>query len=387
MANYNKYKSNKDGKWYWEFKEYLGKDEESGKDIKVSRRRGKNGKPFSRKREAENEVVRLKLEFKENQNKKKELKDNITFEGMYKKWLKNRYNMTVKSSTLAKTERFFKSYILQEFGNISISKITIIQCDNAIQKWANSGLTEYKKIINYASRVFEYAVYTGYAHRNPIKSCYIPPQTAAQPNVKFIDKEDLLEFLEASKGYGEGTKWYTLFRTIAYTGCRKGEVLALEWSDIDWSHKEIAINKTLSKVDHADKPNEVVLNSSTKNGRSRVVSIDDGTLEVLKKFHEEQNGNSQIVFEAEKSDKYTHPDLINTAMDRIVSRTKISDKITPHMLRHTHASLLFEAGLSIKDVQHRLGHKDATTTINIYTHVSLDRKREAVDVFSKLLKE
>lgn len=60
-------------------------------------------------------------------------------------------------------------------------------------------------------------------------------------------------------------------------------------------------------------------------------------------------------------------------------------EITVHGFRHTHASLLFEAGASIKDVQARLGHKDIQTTMNIYTHVTNSAKEKTADMFQKYM--
>lgn len=61
-------------------------------------------------------------------------------------------------------------------------------------------------------------------------------------------------------------------------------------------------------------------------------------------------------------------------------------KITPHGFRHTHASLLFEAGASMKQVQSRLGHSNIKTTMNVYTHVTKEGKEETADIFGDYMK-
>lgn len=385
MANYYKYKRSGYNGYLWEFKAYLGKDSITGKDVRISRRRDSNNNPFETKREAMDEVSRLKAEFNQKGKKKKEKeKEGYSFEEVYYEWLNGQYAGTVRESTLSRTKGFFNKYILPELGHKKVDKLTVRDCDMVVQNWADDGdLSEYKRLVHYVIRVLDYSIYIGYSDENPMQKIRIPDRTTATKptKVEYLNRDELTEFLDECKRYGSGNKWYTYFRLLSYTGCRKSEALALNWDDINWEDKEISFSKTLSKVSGSD----VRVSDSTKNGKSRIVPIDDKTLSTLKEH--KQNISSMMVFPADKDNsKYTHPDLPNTVMTRILERIPTVDKnVTPHNLRHTHASLLFEAGLAIKDVQNRLGHSSADITMDIYTHVSSDRERLAIDVFDKYM--
>jgi site-specific recombinase XerD len=85
-----------------------------------------------------------------------------------------------------------------------------------------------------------------------------------------------------------------------------------------------------------------------------------------------------------------HPQLrkvVETRLKRLLKKAWITKNITPHSFRHTHASLMFEAGANIKEVMEQLGHTDTKTTMTIYTHVTQSMKEKASHQFSKLMKD
>lgn len=377
LAKYVRYRDSKDGKQYWELKGFLGVDHLTGRDVKVSRRLDGDGGKLKTKKDAQDEFARLRMEFKEDKTKTEKKITSITFYEVYNEWLEERYKDSVRSSTLSKTMGWFDKYILKELGSLRLDKITIDVCDKAINEWTKGDLEDFKQLTQLATRVLDFAVHKRYMKDNPMSKSYIPTLRKSEPKREYLTKDELLVFLEQTKKYGDGVRWYALFRLIAYTGARKGEVLALKWNDLDEVNKTIRFNKTLAKT-----PNGVEVSDSTKTGKSRTVSIDEETIQVLKEY---RNSKSKMMFPAEKSNKYMHPDLVTTAMRRIIKKTNVNQSVTPHSLRHTHASLLFEAGLSIKDVQYRLGHSDSEITMQIYTHVSSARSRSAVDMFTEFL--
>lgn len=79
------------------------------------------------------------------------------------------------------------------------------------------------------------------------------------------------------------------------------------------------------------------------------------------------------------------PQVVNDWLDWIYKKTPMEPQITPHGFRHTHCSLLFESGASIKEVQERLGHKDIKTTMNIYAHVTPQSVKKTGDRFAKFM--
>ena len=132
------------------------------------------------------------------------------------------------------------------------------------------------------------------------------------------------------------------------------------------------------------------LTSKTATSR-RSISIDDTTLQLLKKL---RSGRSEPVINlATQADHliFTRIDRTpirlaypNDKLDEIITNHKLHS-ITVHGLRHTHASLLFEAGASIKEVQERLGHSDIKMTMNIYTHVTKTVKEKTAARFESFM--
>ncbi len=122
--------------------------------------------------------------------------------------------------------------------------------------------------------------------------------------------------------------------------------------------------------------------------------MDNQTLEILKTWKKNQKQDylvlgyntlqkDQLVFSNEKNE-FLQPTKTRKWILQAQKKYHLK-QITTHGLRHTHCSLLFEAGASIKEVQDRLGHSDIKTTMNIYTHVTQKAKEEAIQKFESYL--
>ena len=131
------------------------------------------------------------------------------------------------------------------------------------------------------------------------------------------------------------------------------------------------------------------------SGSVRIIGIDEMLINMLKKHRIRQNEiklknriiyqNHGFIFAREDG----HPQLrklVETRLKRLLKKAGITKHITPHSFRHTHASLMFEAGAQIKEVMEQLGHIDTKTTMIIYTHVTQSMKENTSQQFSKLMK-
>ncbi|QGQ44027.1 site-specific integrase [Metabacillus sediminilitoris] len=186
-------------------------------------------------------------------------------------------------------------------------------------------------------------------------------------------KEEIKNFLFITKNE-LSLRDHVIFQLLIYTGARKGELLAISWEDIDFEARSLKLWKTLFQTD-----GKHLLQTPKTRDSKRLISLDTQSLSLLKKWRiiqmEEnlafgsRNANNNIIF--------TRPDgtplrlaYLNEKLNILIKRHNLHP-ITIHGLRHTHASLLFEAGANIKEVQERLGHSDIQMTMNDYTHVTV----------------
>lgn len=369
----------KDGTKLYQLQAYLGTDESTGKRIRVFRR------GFETEREAQLEFARLLLERSKGGEQKQQ---KIRFEQVYLEWL-DQYRVTVKESTLRKTKEYFKLHILPAIGNKFIDKITLHDIQKAVNEWALIH-SKVSIIKNYVSSVFKYALPLGYVEKNPCELVKIPKKTKVESDKanNFYSLEELQAFLHAI-GQEPSTRWHTFYHLLAFTGMRRGEALALTWDHIDFKNKVIRIRQTVA----LGLENKLIILPPKNHTSNRDISIDDSTVAILKKWRKEQirdwgglgfrtMSKEQLVFSNMKDNDLICQSEPGHVLDRVCKKHKLR-RITPHGFRHTHCSLLFEAGASIKEVQDRLGHSDIQTTMNIYAHVSQKKKDETATRFAE----
>ena len=196
-----------------------------------------------------------------------------------------------------------------------------------------------------------------------------------------MDKNQLKNFLKLAEER-EDIQYYSIFQTLAYTGLRKSELAALTWDDVSFKDASLSVNKNVAIVS-----GKQYISTTKTTSSDRVISLDTNTLSILKKWKLEQrklllsrgirikNNTEQLIFSSDKNEIMPAKIL----WDKLKKYKEFN--ITPHGFRHTHASLLFEAGASVKEVQERLGHSDIKTTLNIYTHVTKDAEKGVAEKF------
>ena len=379
MANkITKYKK-KDGKTYYKIQAYLGMNAETGKEINVTRQ------GFASKKDAEMAISRLKVEFEERGYQKATYN---TFQELYELWFDSAYKNTVKESTYVKTIELFENHILPAFGSRKLDKISVTYCQATVNKWCE-GFTNFRVMKNYAARVLDYAITLGLLRDNPMKKITMPKRKLLIDEEKgenFYTKEELQQFLSCVKSDGLN-RWYTLFRLLAFSGMRKGEALGLEWKDIDFKSSKVTISKTLARGEN----NTLIIQTPKTRSGMRTIALDENTLAILKEWRREQAKDflklgintmkpSQPIFTTYQNE-YIQLVTVTNRMKRIIQKHDLK-VITTHGLRHTHCSLLFEAGVSIQEVKERLGHSDIQTTMNIYAHVTEKAREESAEKFA-----
>ena len=357
----------KNGEKAYMFKLYLGIDQDTKKPIRTTRR------GFRTQREARLAIADLEL----NGLSKPESEPQMihTYEQIYNLWYEE-YKTTVKASTLLKTERVFKNHILPAFGNKPIQDIKPMDAQNQMNIW-HKKLVRASMVMNYAGLVFDYAIRMQLINMNPTKVIKKPVRKESvreDKDMNFYDKDELKKFMAALEN-NNNFRAFVYFRLLAFTGMRKGESLALKWSDIDLEKQTLYINKAVSRS-----ATGLYIQTPKTPSSIRRISIDDKTVSILQEY--KKKSPDGLVFQSEDGG------ILSPAKPRkwyLTAMKNLPDdfkQISIHGFRHTHASLLFEAGASIKDVQSRLGHSDIQTTMDVYTHVSKTAKEQLANRFN-----
>lgn len=350
----------KNGETAYGFRIYLGK--EDGKD-KYIKRRG-----FPTKAKARAVILQLQEKLENDEHTKKE----ITVEEVTKKWL-DEYADTVQESTYIKTASNVRNHILTDLGSQKIASLTPLQLQEQVNVWCKK-LVYGRKLKGLLNNICKYAIRHGYMTSNPVDSIITLTKKQTEYKEDFYNKEELKLFLKLVDETNNLQK-KVLFRLLAFTGARKGEVLALKWAD--WTDKTLNINKAITRGFEGEYVGPTKTRSSI-----RLISLDQKTIDLLTEWKKCNHGTNYI-FENDLGNPIPST-LPRKWLLQIVEGTEVRP-IKIHGFRHTHASLCFEAGMTLKQVQHRLGHSDLKTTMNVYTHITKQAKDDIGEKFANYI--
>ena len=374
----------------WAYRAYAGKDPVTGKDKQVS----KSG--FLTKKDAQLAAALFERQFHSGEYIER---SKITFEAICNDWLKHYLSQGAKESS-HRARRIALTHIINEFGQVPIQKIMKKEYQDTIDNLANKFSTNYVSSIHTsANMVFEYAHENKLIKEVPSKGIKLPKKKKTVSDLeqgediigKFLEKEELEEFLTVAKNEGLEGDLLT-FTMLAYTGMRIGEMIALKWSDIDFENYTLRIYKTYYNPTN-NKTKYQLLTPKTESS-IRTITIDPILIDLLQLHRHEQDHTKEangpfyhdngFIFATNEGYPKTIKH-ISIRMQRLLKKTSIEKHVTPHSFRHTHTSLLIEAGVHIKEIQERLGHSDINTTMDIYAHMTKNIKKEASTKFSNLM--
>lgn len=280
----------------------------------------------------------------------------IKIENWIKKDIELNHNH-LRENSLRSIEASFK-YFVEFFGNIFLDEITkerVIEFRSYLFSKINN-LVYWRTLRASLNRAVEY----GYLELNHFNSVKAPKQQKSKPkNIPFDDLVKIFPFVNSV------LKELILFTYL--TGLRLSEAVYLVWNDIDLQQKVIIIGSE---------------SFQTKTKNTRTIPLSNEAFNILQNRVPKILNVNQKNYVFVKSDNKTFTkDYVSKAFKKAVRKAGLSELYTFHGLRHSFASNLVNKGVSLYQVQKLLGHTNISTT-QIYSHISLDAMRKAIDTLN-----
>ncbi|AGK72174.1 tyrosine recombinase XerD [Streptococcus cristatus] len=381
--NITEYKK-KSGATVYRASVYLGVDKLTGKKARTTVTANTKKGVKIKAREAVNA-------FAANGYSVKEKPTITTYRELVALWWES-YKNTIKPNSQQSMEGIVRLHILPVFGDYKLDKLTTPIIQQQVNKWAdkaNKGekgaYANYSFLNNINRRILQYGVTMQVIQHNPARDVIIPRKQRNKENkVKFFSNQELKQFLNyldldsLDLSSYENFFDYVLYKTLLATGCRIGETLALEWSDIDLENGTVSVSKTLNRYQETNTP-------KSKAGL-RNIDIDKATVLLLKQYKNRQQiqswqlGRSEDIVFTPFITKYAYACLLRKRLQKHFKAAGVPD-ISFHGFRHTHATIMLYAGIEAKDLQYRLGHSNISMTLNTYVHATKEGAKKAVSIF------
>jgi len=295
---------------------------------------------------------------------------------------KSRYmKAAIKESSYVVYESAFRVQTLPELGRLRLDQIDRERMEEFIAVLMEKDLAkDYIRLILGSLQVLmNDAIEKGIIKNNPVKGLgkFYRQAPVRHADIEPLSEEESLLFLKNTLEWEP--EHYPMFLTSLHTGLRSGEVIALQWPDIDWNGKFIEVRRQVVRTK--------VTTLKTKNGRRRVDLSDDllKTLAALKKKRQEEalrigsNEISEWVWANEKGQRIDINNVKVKNFKRVLRKAGLRD-IRYHDLRHTYASQLLAQGEPVTYVSQQLGHANSQITFRVYAHwIPNKSQRQAVN--------
>ena len=327
------------------------------------------------KRECTEKLETLKAEL--GGIKSDKVKPDMRFGDWMVYWFENHAKPKVRPSTQKNYWDRIRLHINPELGHIPLNKLT----QNDLQQFYGrlkkngrkvhtdkygNGLSDRMVRMCHATcrSALEKAKLDGLIRTNPAIGCKLPPKKAREMQV--LDREELQRFLIQAKVEG----YYELFLLELATGLRRGEIIALQWDDLDFETGVLNVSKQVNVVG-----GELQFSTPKTKSSIRKIVLPPALLDVLRE-HKKTVVSRWMFPSPLKYDMPIAPGVAERQLSRILELAGCKH-VRFHDLRHTFATLALQSGMDIKTLSAMLGHVSAATTLGIYTHITDDMQRQA----------
>ena len=305
------------------------------------------------------------------------LKPDMPFGDWMDFWYQNFSKPKIRQTTQECYENRIYNHIIPEIGKIPMNKLTqndLQQFYARLKKGGRRRLTEFYgeglsdrmvcSCYTTCRTALEKAVTEGLITTNPAIGCRLPPKKAKEMQV--LTQDEIRRFLIQANEEG----YYEFFLLELTTGMRRGEILGLQWKDINFATGELHIRRQVVK-----KGAQTQITKPKTKSSIRTLILPSDMLDILAEH--KKTATCEWVFPSPvKEGEPRNPDSIYGKFQKILKRAQCK-KIRFHDLRHTFATMALENGMDIKTLSAMIGHISAETTLNIYSHITDTMQRQA----------
>jgi integrase len=307
----------------------------------------------------------------------------LTLSEYFEEWLTARKD-SIKSKTHYQYQQIIRQHINPVLGNIKINELQPAEIQALYNQKVESGIgvRTVRLIHSVLHCALNHALRLGIIYRNPSDAVYKPK--AQKREMEILDEDQVRMLLIAARG----KRHEALYKLAITTGLRKGELLGLKWSDLDWDTYQLNVQRQIQRV-----PEKGLTYSQPKTAAGRrMIILGSDTISALKDHQKRQWVEREFKGEKWQDHDLIFPSSIGTPLSQsnlnrdykqLLKEANLPD-IRFHDLRHTAASLMLKQGISVKVVQERLGHSDAAMTLNVYSHVIPGMQREAAEKMDEI---
>lgn len=315
---------------------------------------------------------------------------NVTFSEMAKIWIEN-CKPDIGDPHKLNYEQIIGKHLDPNIGTLKLKDLKPLHLQKIINKMDEEGLaTATMKMVKLtASQILEAAIDNNLLIRNVFKKITIPKKPPKTRRA-LVDSE-----IRMITEHWNDHRMSLSAMIMLYCGLRRGEMIALDWKDINLEKRTLTVSKSARVF-----PNQPIVKTPKTEAGIRTIPIPEVLMVALRHSQKKeglictQTDGKSMMTESSWSRAWNsylyHLNLQYGGKPATGGKGVtwvIDNKITPHMLRHTYATLLYDAGVDVKSAQKYMGHSSVDVTLEIYTHLSRFREEESINALDKHLKD
>ncbi len=296
-------------------------------------------------------------------------------------WLERVSRPTIRETTHARYESILRLHLIPLIGKVRLQHVTprwIVDLMYQLQQRGASPSTR-KRAYGLLHTALGKAEDLQEIPKNPCARVDAPKVPEAKR--KALTEEELTRFLDAASS----TPYHTMFLLAVATGLRPGELLALQWEDIDFDRGILTVRHTQQEL-----RGKVSLAEPKTKASKRTLSLPYLVVErlrVQKVDQQQKHPKASRMFTSPHGHPLRNKNFTLRIYKPLLDAAGIGDGVTFHSLRHTAATLLGAAGVSPRVVQQRLGHTSIGMTLGIYTHVFANMDEDAANKVGSIIEK